>query len=257
MPTPTGMAGPRSWLFQCGTQSVGMTNTDFRVLYSADAGQATPLMKMTLKAVWEHSDFTQFNMDRVKYMEDRLSVLATSELVNCVGTLTVDGVPVVMPMKFKGISLDDSGIPNELLIYTVEFERAFPGAQMNRSLLFGDSELIGDFQNLFVTFAADDRTTFAEVFRSAPLLMLNGPGLQHLTVTGLIQRVGGDTALERQLNVEWAAGDLIWLQKGKSRTLTLDGREVGLCYLKDVVIKDSLPNAILFELQFSTGYGVA
>ena len=257
MPTPSSMTGPRSWLFQCGSQSVGMTDTDFAVVYSCDAGQGVPMMKMTLKKVWEHSDYTQYAMDRVKYMEDRLSVLATSDLTNCVGTLTIDGVAVTMPMKFKGINLDDVGAPNELLVYSVEFERAYAGAALGRELLFGGADLIGQDQNFIVSFGYDERTTFAEVFRAAPILMQNGPGLQHLIVSNIYQLVDGNTPNARQLNLEWAAGNLMWTQKGKVKDLKLDGRDVGLCFLKEVTITESLPNAMLIELEFETGFGVA
>jgi len=116
--------------------------------------------------------------------------------------------------------------------------------------------LTGSAQSFLVAFGNDDRSTFPEIFRSAPLLMRNGPGLQSLTITNVVQVVEGGNEFDCNANVEWACGQLIWIHKGKSKVLTIDGSEVGLCYLKDIVIADRLPNAVVLELQFVTGYGV-
>lgn len=253
------MTGTRKWEFKVGTSTIEMESTDFYLEYSAEArDDGRVLLGVTMRACWEHSDFNYAGLARRIYVEDRLQDLAWT-LSGQKGTLTLDKSTaqerVLSNITLKGLSPQLSK-SNELLKYDLQFEYPLysEGQRIARTLTFNERGL--NAENFIVHYVREDRTAFTPVFRAAPIRIENGPGLKTILVTAIRQDVAGATDLAKRQAIEAEIKAWAWNHQGVSAELILDGSSAGTCHLREIRPSDlSLPDAVVFEMEFVTGYG--
>lgn len=256
----SNMTGQRKWRFIEGLNIVGMEQTDYWVEYSAEArddGQAA--LGITLHACWEHSDWgSPAGLDRRFYIEERLRVL-THNFVGKTGSLETDySTPrfkQFIGVVLRAVELKDAS-NNNLLTYDLRFEYPVSanGLELARDLKFSTKDFTA--QNYIVEYGKEDQTVFKEVFRAAPIRVPGGPGLKLIRITAIKKAVTGADALAKRQAAEAEVKDWNWNWVGNQGVLEIDGVSVGTCHLRSVSPSDlTLPDAVVYELEFVTGYG--
>jgi hypothetical protein len=252
------MAGSRNWRFTSGIDVLSLTATDFRVEYSGQAQESGADLSVSLRAVWEHTDFDISGLARRVYLEERLKAIAQT-WCGRVGLFETDyGTSNAKSMaNVKLVSARPSETNgNELLTYDLEFSYPLnsPNAEIARVVVFNGLTL--NASNFIVEYSREDLTEFKPVFRAAAVRVAGGPGLKTIRVIAIKQAVTGVSALAKRQAAEAVVNTWAWTHLGVSATLTIDGTSQGTCHLRNVGAGDlSLPDAVTFELEFVTGYG--
>lgn len=254
------MPGQRKWRFTSGLSTLEVLATDYWVEYSAERREdGQVLLGVKLHACWEHSNFEEpAGLARRFYVEERMRVLNWT-FIGKKGTLETDfGTPrakVFAAITLKSIA-PELAKSNELLIYEIGFEYPLPngGAEIARTISFGAVNV--NAENFLVAYGKPDRTVFKEPFRAAPVRVPGGPGLKTIVITAIKKTVSGADALEKRQNGEAEVKDWAWNYVGNEGALLLDGEtNLGTCHLRAVRPSDlSLPDAVVYELEFVTGY---
>jgi len=249
----------RKFRFTAGIGVLSLEGTDFWLEYRAEGGASSAVLGVVLHGVWEGSNLALPALARRKAAEDRLKVL-TWDYINATGLLEID-YGTAYARSLSGITL--TGLApaevssNVMLEYDLEF--SFPlaqgGLQIARSLQFAAKPMSA--QNFILHYIKPDETTFQPVFRAAPIRIPGAVPLKTLRVTAIKQSIPGANDLARRQAVEAEFQDWSWNLKGNQGLLIIDGVNKGTFHLRDVIASDlSLPDAIAFELEFVTGYGV-
>lgn len=253
------MSGSRKWRFTSGIDVLSIEATDFAVEYAGHADSAGAALSVSLKAVWEHTDFDQAaGLARRVWLENRLRAIAW-DFTGRKGTLEID-YGTAQARSLSGVTLQGArpteAANNALLAYDIEFAYAVSsGAEIARTVYFAGKNLSAD--NFIVEYLGEDQTEFKEVFRAAPIRVPGGPGLKTVRLTAIKKTVTGATALDRRQAGEAAIKDWAWNYLGNQGQLLLDGtNDLGTCHLRNVTPSQlDLPDAVTFELEFVTGYG--
>jgi hypothetical protein len=148
------------------------------------------------------------------------------------------------------------GQSNEFLSCDLRFEYPLSrdGILVARTMVWGG--VSAEYDNFLVEYAKEDRTTFKEVFRAAPIRISDGPSLKIVRVTAIRKSVAGVTDLKKRQAAEAVVKSWAWDRVGNQAELKIDGASLGTCHLRSARPSDlSLPDAVTFELEFVTGYG--
>ena len=191
------MQGPRRWRFTAGSAVASGADTDFWLEYTARArDDGATQLGIVLREAWEHVDFdTAAGMARRRAIEDRCAALVHG-FVGRKGTLEID-YSLTGAKSFSGVELR-SLTPgtmdlNTFLSYDLEF--VYPigraGILIARALHFNGNEFTAE--NFLVEYAREDRTTFKDVFRAAPIRVADGPSIKTIRITAIRQAVTGLT----------------------------------------------------------------
>lgn len=250
--------GPRKWRFLVPEVGCfGMENTDFWVEYTANVDGT---LSAILHAVWDagsHRDLTGL-AKRVE-LEGRLEELRhTFETLR--GDLLIDGgtayEKLIRGVQLSAVTLNE-GKTNAALDYDVTFVIGLSGLGMNsiaRDLEFGDAVLTA--ANFLVEYAGSDGTVFKDVFRAAPIRVETGPTLKSVLVSAVVESVAATTPLGRRQKTEAIVKEWAWNRLGSEGELKIDGASLGTAHLASVQPSNlELPDAVVYDLEFLTGYG--
>jgi hypothetical protein len=193
-------------------------------------------------------------------MEERLQEIKWN-FVGKTGTLTIDA-DTDQEKVFTDITLDEVSVPLEEFNDSMEYELSFSfplssggGTEIARTLEFDGTKLV-NADNFIVEWTKEDRTVFKPVFRAAAMRVPAGPGLSTIRIQALKDGVTGASALIKRQAIE--AEILDWNDNyvGEEGDLEIDAISVGTCHLRSVSPSDlTLPDALVYELEFVTGYG--
>lgn len=250
--------GPRKWQFLVPEVGCfGIENTDFWVEYTANVDGT---MSAILHAVWDagsHRDLAGL-AKRVE-LEGRLEELRhTFETLR--GDLLIDGgtayEKLIRGVQLSGVTLNE-GKTNAALDYDVTFAIGLSGLGMKsiaRDLEFGEHVLTS--ANFIVEYVGADTTVFKDVFRAAPIRVETGPSLKSVLVSAVVESVAASTPLGRRQKTEAIVKEWAWNRLGSEGELKIDGASLGTAHLASVVPSNlELPDAVVYDLEFLTGYG--
>jgi len=246
--------GAREFRFATEEGQLDLEATDFYIEFEKNTlGD----LIFTLTAVWEAVGMEEdWGLRRRMAVESRLRELAM--FINTRGTLYLD---TTYPQVFRDVYLTtvESRVVdnNSAVEYSLSFSSAIQGgyALVGRSLRFGMVELVAT--NFFVEYLAEDRTSFKQVFRAAPIRIESGPTLRTIRIIACIAVSGsGRTVLEARKKAELYVARWSNEYLGTEGELVIDGITEGVCHLSSVGAADlSLPDRVGIDLEFVTGYG--
>ncbi len=230
--------------------------TDFFVTYEAAEQNEQTELNLLLNSVWEAAS-ADFGLARRQEFEARLRDLAWN-FTGKKGILTIDkgltGVVVHTDITFRAIEITEAD-NNAKLEYSIRF--GFPisesqGTEIARTGSFDGDDF--DADNFIIENARQDRTVFKDVYRSAPVRVPTGSGIQEVRVTGIKQAVTGVTDLARRQAAEDEVK--VWTERiGNEGALIIDGIGLGTAHLTEAVPDDlTLSDAVVFTLLFLKGY---
>ncbi len=250
--------GPRKWRFLVPEVGCfGIENTDFWVEYTANVDGT---LSAILHAVWDagsHRDLAGL-AKRVE-LEGRLEELRhTFETLR--GDLLIDEgtayEKLIRGVQLSGVTLNE-GKTNAALDYDVTFVIGLSGLGMRgiaRDLEFGEAVLTA--ANFLVEYAGSDTTVFKDVFRAAPIRVETGASLKSVLVSAVVESVAASTPLGRRQKTEAIVKEWAWNRLGSEGELKIDGASLGTAHLASVVPSSlELPDAVVYDLEFLTGYG--
>lgn len=246
-----------------------MEYTDYAVSYPSTFSPPNPnVMGVSLTGTWQQLDTENSPFERRIEKEEFLQTW--SALKGQIGTLDVAfqwdstwldfGAFTYNRLTLKDVQFNEI-LNNAVVQYTLVFEWAV-NALVARSLQFGadddEDKVVLNAMNFIVEPGKEtDRTSFVPVWQAAPVRIENGPALKTLKITVLQGITPTGTALAMRRACEAAVRNWAWMQKGRARPLKLDADEAFDAHLKDVRVTNlTLPEAVAYELDFVTGYGV-
>lgn len=248
----------RAFKFTVGASSLLISATDFWVEHRTVIQSGSRLYSCVLHQVRE--GLTGSGQARRIALENRITVLQA--FMGLTGTLEINyGQPALITkqhIRLANITPRDPD-KNAVLQYDIEFD--YPSGEMiARTLQFGadaDADKIAlNAENFTVVCDREDRTQFTPVFRAAPVRIEAGPGLKTIRVQGTRQAVAGETPLALRQAAEAVIKEWNWNQKGRARLLKIDGADWGTCHFQGATVSEmGLPDAVVYELAFVTGFG--
>lgn len=251
----------RKWRFTVGLDTVEVSDCDFWLDYRAEMqADGQTALSVVLRSSWEHGSLEEADgLKRRTAVEDRLRALRW-DFVGRKGSLEID-YETDREREFHGITFKaispQLAKSNELLVYDLTFEYPVSkaGTEVARTLQFAGKNVPAE--NFLIEYDQEDRTVFKEVWRAAPMRIPGGPGLKTIRIRSIKRIVSGADSLEKRQAAENEVRDWAWNYKGTAGNLTVDGDvDLGGCHLREVKPSNlALPDAVVYELEFATGYG--